>query len=53
MKLKNSLALPIIFILIVVAFSSLFIGYYFNINLLTKTLEERDQDKNRDIHLYH
>lgn len=49
MKLKKSLAFPIIFILIVVAFSSLFIGYYFNINLLTKTLEERDENKNRDI----
>ena len=49
MKLKKSLAFPIIFILIVVAFSSLFIGYYFNINLLTKTLKNRDEDKNNDI----
>ena len=49
MKVKKSLAFPIIIILIVVAFSSLFIGYYFNINLLTKTLEERDKAKNRDI----
>ena len=49
MKLKKSLAFPIIFILIVVAFSSLFIGYYFNVNLLTKTLEDRVADKDHDI----
>ncbi len=49
MKIRNSLALPIIFILVFVAFSTLFVGYYFNIQILRKSLESREEDKTRDI----
>jgi PAS domain S-box-containing protein len=50
MKLRNSLAIPIIFILVFVAFSTLFVKYYFNIQTLRKAIESREEDKTEDIY---
>ena len=45
MRLKNSLAIPIIILLIVVACCTLYVGYYINIHSLRSALEARERDR--------
>ena len=47
MKFKNSLFIPIIFVLIAVGCGTLCVGYYINIHTLQETLETREADKAR------
>jgi len=42
---KNSLAVPIVALLLVVAFSMLLVGYYINERVFYSALEERERDK--------
>jgi signal transduction histidine kinase len=50
MRLRNSLAIPIISLLILTAISTLVIGYYINIRALEKALIARETDKADHIH---
>ena len=45
MRLKNSLAIPIIILLVVIACCTLYVGYYINIHSLRSALEARERDK--------
>ena len=45
MRLKNSLAIPIIILLIVVSCCSLYLDYYINIHSLRSALEARERDR--------
>ena len=45
MKIKNSLAIPIIILLVGVACSTLYVGYYINIHSLHDALEAREKSK--------
>jgi PAS domain S-box-containing protein len=45
MRLKNSLAIPIIILLIVVSCCTLYVGYYINIHSLRSALEARERDR--------
>jgi len=50
MKLKNSLAAPIIALLILISLSTLLIGYYINLHSLNDSLESRERDKTSYVH---
>jgi PAS domain S-box-containing protein len=45
MRLKNSLAVPIIILLVVIACCTLYVGYYINIHSLRSVLEARERDR--------
>ena len=45
LRLKNSLAIPIIILLIVVSCCTLYVGYYINIHSLRSSLEARERDR--------
>ena len=45
MRLKNSLAIPIIILLVVVSSCTLYVGYYINMHSLRRALEARERDK--------
>ncbi len=49
MRWKNSLAVPIVALLLVVAFSMLMVGYYINQRVFYSALEERERDKANSI----
>jgi two-component system cell cycle sensor histidine kinase/response regulator CckA len=50
MKPKNSLAVPIIALLILISLSTLLIGYYVNLQALRTALESREMDKTDYVH---
>ncbi len=50
MKLKNSLASPIIVLLLLIPLSTLLIGYYINLKSLNDSLESREIDKTSYVH---
>ena len=45
MRLRTSLAFPIIILLVVIACSTLYVGYYINLHGLRSALEARERDK--------